>query len=196
MSKTVKHYDMLIEENNDPVYDSEEMKEYMKKWDGQSFLNAMELDLTKAVLEVGVGTGRIAINVVPYCRSFTGIDFSTKTIERAKINLAYENVILICDDFLKYDFTSKYDVVYSSLTFMHFKNKKDTILKIYDLINENGRFVLSIDKNQSSTINNGNRIIEIYPDDPLAIEKYIINSGMKVIDKFETDFAIIFVAMK
>ncbi|BCR36320.1 hypothetical protein [Mariniplasma anaerobium] len=37
MSKTVKHYDMLIEENNDPVYDSEEMKEYMKKWDGQSF---------------------------------------------------------------------------------------------------------------------------------------------------------------
>jgi methylase of polypeptide subunit release factors len=102
---------MLIEENNDPVYDSEEMKEYMKKWDGQSFLNAMELDLTKAVLEAGVGTGRIAINVVPYCRSFTGIDFSTKTIERAKINLAYENVILICDDFLKYDFTSKYDVV-------------------------------------------------------------------------------------
>lgn len=79
---------------------------------------------------------------------------------------------------------------------MHFKNKKDAILKIYDLINENGRFVLSIDKNQSSTINNGNRIIEIYPDDPIATEKYIINSGMKLIDKFETDFAIIFVAMK
>lgn len=194
--KTLKHYDMLIEENNDPVYDSEEMKEYMKKWDGQRFLNAMKLDLNKAVLEVGVGTGRIAINVVPFCRVFTGIDFSTKTIERAKKNLAYENVILICDDFSKYDFTSKYDVVYSSLTFMHFKNKKDTILKIYDLINENGRFVLSIDKNQSSTINNGNRIIEIYPDDPIATEKYIVNSKMKVIDKFETDFAIIFVAMK
>lgn len=196
MIKTVKHYDMLIEENNDPVYDSEEMKEYMKKWDGQRFLNAMKLDLNKAVLEVGVGTGRIATNVAPYCRVFTGIDFSKKTIERAKKNLAYENVILICDDFLKYDFTSKYDVVYSSLTFMHFKNKKDAILKIYDLINENGRFVLSIDKNQSSTINIGNRIIGIYPDDPITTEKYIINSGMKVIDKFETDFAIIFVAIK
>jgi hypothetical protein len=31
MSKIVKHYDMLIEENNDPFYDSIEMKEYMKK---------------------------------------------------------------------------------------------------------------------------------------------------------------------
>ncbi|BCR36319.1 hypothetical protein MPAN_012120 [Mariniplasma anaerobium] len=40
---------------------------------GKVFLNTMELDLTKAVLEVGVGTGKIAINVVPYCRSFTGI---------------------------------------------------------------------------------------------------------------------------
>ncbi|MEC9484517.1 MAG: class I SAM-dependent methyltransferase [Candidatus Izemoplasma sp.] len=84
MSKIMKHCDMLIEENNDPFYDSIEMKEHIKKWDGQSFLNAMKLDPTKTVLEVGVGTGRIATNVVPFCRSFTGIDFSEKTIERAK----------------------------------------------------------------------------------------------------------------
>lgn len=124
MSLAMKHYDMLIEENNDPVCDSEEMKEYMNKWDGQKFINSMKLKLSKTILEIGVDTGRIAVKVAPFCRVFTGIDFSAKSIERAKQNLIYENVILICDDFVNYDFKEKYDVVYSSLTFMHFKNKR------------------------------------------------------------------------
>lgn len=31
----MKHYDKLIDENNDPVHDPESLKEYMNKWDGQ-----------------------------------------------------------------------------------------------------------------------------------------------------------------
>ena len=37
------HYDILIDENNDPVHDPEPLKEYMDKWDGQGFINKMEL---------------------------------------------------------------------------------------------------------------------------------------------------------
>ena len=78
------HYDILIDENNDPVHDPEPLKEYMDKWDGQDFINNMNLNFDKSVLEIGVGTGRLAVRVAPLCKSFCGIDISPKTIERAR----------------------------------------------------------------------------------------------------------------
>ena len=38
LSKTIEHYDSLIDENNDPVHDSLQLREYMDKWDGQKFI--------------------------------------------------------------------------------------------------------------------------------------------------------------
>lgn len=54
------HYDALIDENNDPVFDSEALKIYMNRWDGAAFVKMMDLDVNKSVLEIGVGTGRLA----------------------------------------------------------------------------------------------------------------------------------------
>lgn len=109
------HYDILIDENNDPVHDPEPLKAYMDKWDGQDFISKMELSAEKSVLEIGVGTGRLAIRVVPLCKKFCGIDISPKTIDRAKENLnTFENVELICGDFLAYNFEMHFDVIYSS----------------------------------------------------------------------------------
>ncbi len=161
----IKHYDKLIEENNDPVYDPEPLKEYMDKWDGQLFIDAMELDKTKTVLEIGVGTGRLAVKTVPLCKKFFGIDISPKTIERAIHNLSqHQNAKLICADFMTCDFSTAFDIVYSSLTFMHIKDKHKCINKIYSLLNPNGRFVLSVDKSKNKYIEYGNRRIKIYPD--------------------------------
>ena len=110
---TIEHYDLLLEENNDPVHDSKPLRDYMDKWDGQAFIYNMELDNNKSVLEIGVGTGRLAVCVAPLCGKFTGIDISPKTIDRAKENLAgYRNVKLICGDFLSYKFDRKFDVIY------------------------------------------------------------------------------------
>lgn len=45
---------------------------------------------------------------------------SIKTIDRAKQNLAgLQNVTLICDDFMTHEFIERFDVIYSSLTFMY-----------------------------------------------------------------------------
>jgi ubiquinone/menaquinone biosynthesis C-methylase UbiE len=100
----IEHYDKLIDENNDPVRDPAPLKAYMDRWDGQGFIDAMELDRTKAVLEIGVGTGRLAAKVAPLCADFLGVDFSPKTVERAKVNLReYGNVRLECADFLTVD---------------------------------------------------------------------------------------------
>lgn len=195
--RVIEHYDKLIEENNDPVYDPTPLKEYMNKYDGQIFIDEMKLDKTKSVLEIGVGTGRLALRTLPLCKNFYGIDISPKTIDRARYNCStHKNVELICDDFMQHNFNIGFDVIYSSLTFMHIADKQKCIKRIYSLLNTSGRFVLSIDKNQNKYIDYEGRKIEIYPDNPTDTKTYIIKSGLILLDCIETEFAHIFVCTK
>ncbi|MBQ4509778.1 MAG: GNAT family N-acetyltransferase [Clostridia bacterium] len=196
-NECAKHYDILIDENNDPVQDPQPLKDYMDKWDGQLFIDKMKLDSTKNVLEIGVGTGRLAIRVAPYVKSFTGIDISYKTIERAKENLKLcNNVNLICDNFISAEFNCKFDVIYSSLTFMHIENKQTAIDKIASLLCNNGLFLLSIDKNQQKYIDIGVNRIEVYPDNPQDVTEYLKKAKLILVEQYETEFAHIFVARR
>lgn len=196
-NEIIKHYDLLIDEGNDPVHDPELLREYMDKWDGQAFIDKMELNKDKSVLEIGVGTGRLAVRVTPLCGEFYGVDISPKTIKRAEENLAkFKNVKLICADFLSYKFSRTFNVVYSSLTFMHIEDKRRAINKIAGLLNDAGRFVLSIDKNPSEFINIGMRKIAIFPDTPDEIKTHIVNAGLFLIEQYETELATVFVAQK
>ncbi|MBQ7106585.1 MAG: GNAT family N-acetyltransferase [Clostridia bacterium] len=191
------HYDLLIDENNDPVHDPKPLQDYMDKWDGQVFVDKMELNKDKSVLEIGVGTGRLAIRVAHLCGDFYGVDISQKTIERAKENLTdFKNVTLNCADFLSYEFGCTFDVVYSSLTFMHIEDKQKAINKVATLLKNGGRFVLSIDKNQERFIDTGTRKIRIFSDTPEEIKTHIANSCLLLIEHYETEFAHIFVATK
>lgn len=193
----IQHYDLLVKENNDPVHDPKPLRDYMDKWDGQAFIDSMELNNNKSVLEIGVGTGRLAVRVAPLCGEFCGIDISPKTIDRAKENLAeYRNVELICADFLSYKFDRKFDVIYSSLTFMHIEDKQRVINKVATLLKYGGKFVLSIDKNQSEYIDTGTRRIKIYPDTKDKTVEYIKSAGLNIINQYDTEFAHIFVAQK
>ena len=193
----IRHYDLLIEENNDPVRDPKPLKYYMDKWDGQVFIDKMKLDKDKSVLEIGVGTGRLAVKTAILCKDYCGIDISPKTIYRAKENLAnYKNVKLICDIFLSHHFNSLYDVVFSSLTFMHIHEKQNAINKVACLLKNGGRFVLSIDKSQEDFIDMGTRKITIFPDSPTEIKNCILNADLELVECFETELAHIFVAKK
>ncbi len=195
--KTVEHYDLLIDEDNDPVHDPKPLQEYMNKWDGSSFIEQMQLNKNKSVLEIGVGTGRLAAQVAPLCGEFYGVDISSKTIERAKENLAgFMNVKLTCADFLSYEFDRSFDVVYSSLTFMHIEEKQRAVNKIVGLLDDAGRFVLSIDKNPSEFIDTGTRKIRIYPDTADAMAGYIITAGLTILNQYDTELATVFVAQK
>lgn len=192
----IRHYDLIIDENNDPVHDPEPLRKYMDKWDGRQFIDSLQLTKEKSVLEIGVGTGRLAVRTAPNCREFYGIDMSPKTVKRAKENLKKQtNVTLVCGDFMSYDFGRKFDVIYSSLTFMHIKEKQAAINKVKSLLNNGGRFVLSIDKNQSNTIEYGTRVINVYPDCKEDIAEYINQSGLNLIKVFETDLAHVFVVV-
>lgn len=191
------HYDLLIDENNDPVHDPKPLQDYMDKWDGQAFIDKMALNKNKFVLEIGVGTGRLAVRVAPLCYQFCGIDISPKTLERAKENLSGQtNVELYCGNFLTLNISQSFDVIYSSLTFMHIEEKQKAISKVAALLKDGGKFVLSIDKNQEGFIDTGTRKIRIFPDTPEEIKTYISNSGLLLLEHYETEFAAAFVAQK
>lgn len=193
----ISHYDKLIENENDPFHDPEPLKEYMDKWDGDIFIEKLSLDKNKSVLEIGVGTGRLADRTAPLCKRLCGIDISPKTAERALLNLkSHDNIDIICSDFMAYEFTEKFDVIYSSLTFMHIEDKQSAINKAASLLGINGRFVLSIDKNQDSFIDATFSRIEIYPDNPDNLIPCIANSGLELKEHLQTEFAHIFVAEK
>ncbi len=192
-----KHYDILINEGNDPVHDPEPLKIYMDKWDGQVFIDKMQLSKDKNVLEIGVGTGRLAVRTAPLCKEFYGIDISPETIKGSKKNLEeISNINLICDDFMTYSFNNTFDVIYSSLTFMHINDKQGAINKVRELLKNGGLFVLSTDKNQDKFIDIGSNKIEVYPDTPEEILQCINNSEMKLLEHYETEFANIFVCKK
>ena len=197
MKEVIEHYNKLIEENNDPARDPEPLRDYMDKWDGEKFIDSMQLDKSKSVLEIGIGTGRLAIKIAPNCKSLCGIDISEKTIGRAAENLSiYQNINLICGDFTSFEFEEQFDVIYSSLTFMHIQDKLSAIQKIAALLTNKGVFVLSIDKTENDHIDMGDRKIKIYPDNPNDIRSYLSISKLKIINEFETDHAYVTVSTK
>ena len=197
MIGVIEHYNKLIDENNDPARDPKPLRDYMDKWDGEKFIESMQLDKSKSALEIGIGTGRLAIKVAPNCKSLCGIDISEKTIGRAAENLStYRNIKLICGDFMSCEFESQFDVIYSSLTFMHIQDKLSAIQKIATLLTNNGLFVLSIDKNNNEYIDMGDRKIKIYPDNPNDIRSYLSITKLKIVNEFETDHAYVMVSTK
>lgn len=193
----ITHYDLLIDEDNDPFRDPPILQEYMCQWDGELFLEALELTKNKKVLEIGIGTGRIAVKVAPYCKKLTGVDISPKTIKRAEENLKeHNNISFVCGDFSVYDFSETFDVIYSSLTMMHFEHKEKVIVKIGTLLNDGGIFCLSIDKNQNEYIDMGTRKIKIYPDTLDNMISLIKTTAMSVTRVFDTNNAYIIVSKK
>lgn len=197
MDALIGHYDLLVAEGNDPVHDPPELQEYMDQWDGQAFLDALALDPGKSVLEIGVGTGRLAVRIAPLCGRFCGIDVSPGSIRRAKENLdGFGNVRLVLGDFLTAELEGPYDVVCSSLTFLHIRQKQAAVEKAARLLAPGGRLVLSLDKSQEPYLDYGTRRIGVYPDDPERMTAMLEAAGLELIARFGTPFAHILAARK
>ncbi|MBE5753291.1 MAG: methyltransferase domain-containing protein [Clostridiales bacterium] len=197
MNNVSKHYDLLIENGNDPVLDCKELADYMDKWDGKEFINLLNLDTSKEVLEIGCGTGRITKKIISQCKTYVGIDISKKTIDIARKHFGnFNNAFFHNEDFLDYKTNQKYDVIYSTLTFMHIKEKVKALNNVFNLLKRNGKFVLSIDKNQQGFIDTGYNKIIIYPDNPTSICNILANLSFVKITIKEIEKAYIITAQR
>ncbi len=197
MNNISRHYDLLIENGNDPVLDCKELADYMDKWDGEEFINLLNLDAHKTVLEIGCGTGRIAKKIINQCKKYVGIDISSKTVDVARKHFNdFNNAFFINEDFLKYKANQKYDVIFSTLTFMHIKDKEKALINVFNLLKNKGEFILSIDKNQQDFIDTGYSRIAVYPDNPTYICKTLPTLGFIKIKIKEIDNAYIITAQR
>lgn len=162
----VQHYDLLVDEEIDPVHDGEALRVYMSRWDGAPFFKALGPLKGKKVLEVGIGTGRIAKQVLGRgCKLLVGVDFSPKTIERARENLSnFENLELLQIDVETAPFAREgfFDCAYSVLSFMHFRNKQAVLAAMVDSLTLGGRLVLSVSHEKSEWLDYGPRKIRLF----------------------------------
>jgi ubiquinone/menaquinone biosynthesis C-methylase UbiE len=195
---TIEHYDNLIDENNDPVNDPKPLQDYMNKWDGNEFLSELKISRDSSVLEIGVGTGRLALRVLKQgCKHFVGVDLSQKTISKASENLKiFDNFNLIVGDYLKLQFNNTFDIIYSSLTFFHIEDKVSAIKKCWELLNPKGRFILSIDKNPLEFLDYGNYRVKMFPDNLKQTIILLEEGGFRIENTLEVDFAYIISATK
>lgn len=195
---TKAHYDILIDQDNDPVHDPVPLQLYMNKWDGETFLKELNINSESRVFELGIGTGRLAIKVLGLgCKSYVGIDLSAKTIHRAQKNLnEFNNVEFIIGDFLEIKIDQTFDIIYSSLTFFHIEEKEASIEKIFSMLNLGGRFVLSIDKNPSEYFDYETHLVKLYPDYLDSTTSMLSKVGFIVDNTTETEFAYIITALK
>ncbi len=160
---TREHYDRLADAGhgrNDPPF----MQEYMARWDGPLFYDALGNLSNADVLEVGIGTGRIAHQILELgCRHLTGLDISPKTLAAAKEDLVgFANLELILVDISEFRRDVSFDVAYSVLTFMHIQDKPKALQNIVASLRPGGCVVLSIDQ-LSDSIDFGEWTVELAP---------------------------------
>ena len=193
-----KHYDALLSEGNDPVHDPEPLKVYMDKWDGQDFIDKMKLDKTKAVLEIGVGTGRVAVRVAPFCERFVGVDISENALAVAKENqkrLGLDASFVQSDLFEQ--ITGKYDIIVSNPPYI----RSDVIPTLMEEVRlhepvlaldgtEDGLFFYrKIVKESTDYLNGGGWLFfEIGYDQGEAVKKLMEENGFKNV-KVVKDYA-------
>ena len=99
------------------------------------------------LLEIGCGSGRDASFMTKYNFDVTAIDGSKNMIEEAKkIHLELSKKLFHKTLPNDLEFDKKFEGIYSIATLMHLSENdlKNTLSKIYNLLNENGKFLMSV----------------------------------------------------
>lgn len=176
-----EHYDLLIDEIDDPAHPATDpfhdeglLRAWMEQVDGPAFWQALGDVRGQAVLEIGVGTGRVARKVLELgCAQLTGIDVSPKTLERARRNLAaYPNLELLrynAEDFRR---EGVFDAAYCVWAFFHIADQRRALANIVASLKPGGSVVLSLETGDE-WLDYGPRRIRQYPVQPDLVVQWL-----------------------
>jgi ubiquinone/menaquinone biosynthesis C-methylase UbiE len=120
------------------------------------------------VIDIGCGTGLLSLKFLKKADcSITGIDSSHEMLSIFKdkiIKLGLSDRIATkLEDAAALDFEeNSFDIVASTVTLHHLKNKLPTIKKIHDILKSGGRFVLGdIDMDTTGKLTDPNRLLRL-----------------------------------
>jgi len=194
------HYDRMIAEIDDlqnpvtdPFDDAGPLRDWYEQPDGPAFFTAMGDVQGKTVLEVGVGTGRVAQKLLDRgCAHLTGIDISPKTLERAKHNLAaYPNIELLLADAATFVRAESFDIAYCVWSFFHFPDQPRVLDNLVSSLKAGGRLVLSLEAGDE-WLEYDRRTVRLYPIDiPAVIDRLTalgcnVGEPILIMDKFDS----------
>lgn len=134
--KEVEDYDNSMQKLRDTKKESIDIK------------NALIINSSDLVLEIGTGTGELALSLSEFCRKIIAIDVSEKMIDFAQSKAEKQskgNVLFCHAGFLTYENNGElFDVVITQLALHHLTDfwKMVALKRIYGMLKEGGRFYL------------------------------------------------------
>lgn len=97
-------------------------------------------------LDLGCGTGLVGRAISPWSRHLTGVDLSSKMIEKSRASGVYQR--LVCDDVvrvLKQGATSSMDVILAADVFIYIGRLDELVAEAHRVLRPGGHLVFSIE---------------------------------------------------
>ncbi|MCE5238466.1 MAG: class I SAM-dependent methyltransferase [Armatimonadia bacterium] len=172
---TIAHYEHLANafadpdqpKIGDPFHDPPGVAAWLAQADGPEFWDAVGSVEGQTVLEIGLGTGRVAAKMLQRdCAHLTGLEVSPKTLELARDNLAQDpRVGFLLQDVVDFIRPATYDLAYSVWTFFHIPDKPRALSNIVTSLKRGGRLVLSLERTPAC-LDHGTHLVQQYPVEP------------------------------
>ena len=96
------------------------------------------------VLDFGCGSGYLTNEIAKYCDKVVGIDISQMSINAAKENFQSDNIEYKMCNITNYKAIEKFPLIISNMVLMDAIDLNDIFKSVYDLLENNGRFIFTI----------------------------------------------------
>lgn len=138
------------------------------------------------ILDLGCGTGLGAQLYRPFAKNLTGVDVSSKMVEKAEEKNIYDSLDVF-DVLQDWNFSEKFELIYSSDVFVYFGNLHPIIGSIASALSDDGLLAFSVENLKDSS--DSYRLFSTgrYAHSRHYISKCLEEYGLELLAETETD---------